>query len=206
MARSISVSAWVRPPEMWACASACTTSAAARSVREVAGLLMTALQAATTLKGDSLLPSTQLTSVPPARLGSVTAKARPKPSRPARRADGVEENRRAKCRKADMTGVPKRGSSRSRSEGGCGSISLDLQQPLQALAHRLLQVVTSLAEVGVAAGEKIVLRLLQGAAGARAVGHGVVHDLAVHRIDLAVEIGEIGTGADRLLHRALCRR
>ena len=43
----------------------------------------------------------------------------------------------------------------------------DRQQMVQPLAHRLLQIVVRPAESGIAAGDEIVLLVLQGAAGAR---------------------------------------
>ena len=45
----------------------------------------------------------------------------------------------------------------------------DRQQMIEPLAHRLLQIVIRPAEGGIAAGDKVVLLALQGAAGARIV-------------------------------------
>ena len=71
------------------------------------------------------------------------------------------------------------GARQSRSGGsGPASIPLDLQQLLQPLAHGLLQIVVGLAEIGVAAGDEIVLLAAAGR-GRRAatVGLASQHDL-----------------------------
>ena len=67
----------------------------------------------------------------------------------------------------------------------------DRQQMIQTLAHGFLQVVAALTERGVAAGEKIVLLALQGAAGAPIGAGCVAHHAGVDRVDLAIEIGEV---------------
>src|SRR5665647_1748130 len=73
---------------------------------------------------------------------------------------------------------------------------------VQPLPHGLLQVVARTAERGVAAGDELVLLALQRPAGARTAGRRLADHLGVHGIDLAVEIGELRIGADRLLHGA----
>ena len=57
-------------------------------------------------------------------------------------------------------------------------------------------------ERGVALGDEIVLLALQRAAAARIVAAGVVHHPCIHRVDLAIEIGQFGIGTDRLFDRA----
>ena len=52
---------------------------------------------------------------------------------------------------------------------------------------------------------KSLLLALQGAAGARIVAGGIADHAAIHRVDLAVEIGKFRIGADRLLHRGVGR-
>ena len=73
---------------------------------------------------------------------------------------------------------------------------------VEPLAHDLWQVIVRPAKPGIAASDKIILLVLQGAAGGRVVGAGLADHFGVHHVDLAVEIGEIGIGADRLLDRA----
>src|SRR5712691_7281898 len=85
---------------------------------------------------------------------------------------------------------------------GRRSVGLDRQQVVQPRLHRLVQIVSRPAERGIALGEKGVLLALQGAAGARTVARGPTDHLGVHRVDLAVEIGKLRIGADRLFDRA----
>src|SRR5579871_411764 len=86
-----------------------------------------------------------------------------------------------------------------------GLLPFDVQEMVEPCAHGLLQIVTGTAEAGIALAEKPVLLLLQRAPGAWTVGRRIAHDLAVHRVDLAIEIGKLGIGADRLLDRAAGR-
>src|ERR1700710_177588 len=80
------------------------------------------------------------------------------------------------------------------------SISVDAIDLLQPLFHRLPQVIARPAEFGIAASNKILLLALQ-----LALLPGVL-DLAkrpqIRGVDLAVEIGKFGIGADRPFHRA----
>src|SRR5215831_16847484 len=80
-------------------------------------------------------------------------------------------------------------------------ISVDPQQTLESLAHGLLQVVARTAVLQIAAGKKLFLLALQRPPGATAHTSRFAHRPGVCGIDLAVEIGKLGTGADRLLHR-----
>src|SRR3984885_732257 len=73
------------------------------------------------------------------------------------------------------------------------------QQMVETLAHHLLQIIIRLTERGVAAGDEVVLLALHGAAGARAIAGGLADYLGIHRVDLAVEIGQFGIAADRLV-------
>ena len=72
---------------------------------------------------------------------------------------------------------------------------------VQPLAHGLHEVVTGVVEQCIAAGEKFVLLALQRAAISRACGGRVADHFGAGDIDLAVEIGQLGIGADRLLNR-----
>src|ERR1700738_2244522 len=70
-------------------------------------------------------------------------------------------------------------------------LPLDREQMIQPLPHRLRQVVVRPAKGGIAAGEKSVLLLLQGAAGARVVAGGFADHLGIHGVDLAIQIGKL---------------
>ncbi len=79
------------------------------------------------------------------------------------------------------------------------------EQVVEPLPHHLLHVKVGFAEFGVAAGEKFVLLALHGAPGARIALPGLADGLGINGIDLAVEIGEFGIAADRLVDRPSSR-
>src|ERR1700758_1374895 len=60
------------------------------------------------------------------------------------------------------------------------SIPIRAQQALQALVHRLLQVVAGLAEIGIAAGHEFILRALDRLPLARALR--LAHHPDMHRV------------------------
>src|SRR6478735_11343207 len=70
----------------------------------------------------------------------------------------------------------------------------------QPFLHDLAQVISRPAELGIAAGDISLLLALQLAGVIEAPGF--THDPDIHRMDLAVEVGQLAIGADRLLHRA----
>src|ERR1700756_4761049 len=80
-------------------------------------------------------------------------------------------------------------------------LRLNRVQVIQPFAHRLLQVIAGLSEGEVALSDKFLLLMLQIARRARATRGRSAHQFGVHRIDLAIEVGEIGTRADRLFDR-----
>src|ERR1700743_189796 len=81
-----------------------------------------------------------------------------------------------------------------------GSASPLPRQRLETVLHLLFQVVTGTAKLSVAAGDEILLRLPQRARLAGIVRF--VDDPGVGGRYLAIEIGELRAGADRLLDRA----
>src|SRR6266849_2006374 len=78
-------------------------------------------------------------------------------------------------------------------------VRLNRQQMVQPLLHGLVEVVVRPAKPSIAAGNDLILLVLQGAAGARTVARGFTDHLGIHRVDLAIEIGQLRIGADRLL-------
>src|SRR5690242_11696575 len=211
MARSRSANASVMPPEVLACASARPTSAAERSVRDAALLSMMEVQAAISLSGGALLPGTQSTGVPPAAAGPAAVSRRPSPNKPdSSEKRGVKGKRTgwdlpymAGSSESDI--FPLSRPSRIRfSLHKLTLIPVGPQKMLQTVPHELQQVVAGFAEIRVAAGDEVILLALQGLPLARRLG--LAHDADVHRMDLAVEIGEFRIGADRLLRRPARRR
>src|SRR5260364_18892 len=87
---------------------------------------------------------------------------------------------------------------------GRWSIAVDAVQSSQAILHLLLEVVAGSAEADIAAGDECVLLLLQGPCRGRL--HSFAHDPCLRAVDLAIEIGKLGIGADRLLDRTARRR
>src|SRR5262249_39793949 len=88
-------------------------------------------------------------------------------------------------------------SPRSRGEAKTSSIPIHPVQPLQPVLHRFLQVITRPAKLGVAAGDGLVLLAPARPGLGRATRFA--DDARVQGVDLAVEIGELAIGADRLL-------
>jgi hypothetical protein len=76
----------------------------------------------------------------------------------------------------------------------------DLPQPR---LHGLAQIITRAAELGVALSQKHLLIALQGSLHMGVDAHGFADHDDVHLVDLAVEIGKLGIGADGLLHLTL---
>src|SRR4029078_9033063 len=79
-------------------------------------------------------------------------------------------------------------------------VSVDPVQPLQPLAHRLLQVVVRPAESGIAARDEFLLLAPQGARLARS--HRFTGRPGIRPVHLQVEVGEFGIGANRFFHLA----
>src|SRR5579863_1198822 len=75
------------------------------------------------------------------------------------------------------------------------------QQVIKPVSHRLAKVIAGAAEFGVAVLKKLLLLALQGAPGARIALTRLADHFGVHRIDLAIEIGELRIGADGLFDR-----
>src|SRR5439155_1381366 len=106
---------------------------------------------------------------------------------------------------ASVMPSPARGEGAAARTGGCALmidrplsplVGFNRQQMVQPRFHGLMQIVVRPAEGGIAAGDELILLALQGAAGARTVARRLVDHLGIHRIDLAVEIGEFRIGAD----------
>jgi hypothetical protein len=81
-------------------------------------------------------------------------------------------------------------------------IPVNAVQTPEALAHRLFQIVTRLAEAGIASCDEFVLFALQIADVATVTGFLKHPD--VRPVDLPIEVGEFGIGANRLLDRPPC--
>ena len=75
---------------------------------------------------------------------------------------------------------------------GPPSVSIDPVQPLQPRLHGLLQVVAGVAELGVAAGDELLLLALHRMRLAQVRGFADRAD--IRRIDLAVGLGRDVTG------------
>src|SRR4051794_38183480 len=81
-------------------------------------------------------------------------------------------------------------------------VTVDADNLPQPVLHGLAQVITRPAERSIAARDERLLCALQRSDGADAHAHVILDHQGVHRIDLAVEIGQFRIGADRLLDRA----
>src|SRR6476661_6280284 len=82
----------------------------------------------------------------------------------------------------------------------CKLVPVDAVVLLQAAAHRFFQIVAGPAVFRVATGDKFLLLPPQLA---RLLWRHLLSDGPdIRPLDLAIEIGEFGTGADRLFHLA----
>jgi hypothetical protein len=114
------------------------------------------------------------------------------------------------CLSAIVTGSSARSSRNSLGEARVGAdrlfdlalclISVDPVNLLQAVTHRLLQIVPGLTEGGVAAGEEVLLLALQNAHIARVTGF--TDRPGIRPLHFAIEVGKLGIGADRLFNPA----
>src|SRR6202166_2272864 len=199
--------------------SAPVIMASRRSLSVVAGLSISAVQISISLAGGASASAAQITGGSAATWALAAMDDRTVMANTALAATGKTNDRitgsqnmachaenaaselgRRSVACGSKAGRPPR---RCSAEKAARLMRLDRQQTVEPLAHRLLQIVVRAAEGRVAAGEKIVLLALQGAAGARAGARRIMDRLGIGGVDLAVEIGQFRAGADRLLHRAL---
>src|ERR1700676_484958 len=174
--------------------------ASRRSLSVVAGLSISAVQISISLAGGASASAAQITGGSAATSALAAMDDRTVMANTALAATG-KTNDRITGSQNMACHAETAASERGRRSVACGSkagrpprrcsaekaarlMRLDRQQTVEPLAHRLLQIAVRAAEGRVAAGEKIVLLALQGAAGARAGARRIMDRLGLGGGDL----------------------